>query len=131
MADYVYKGRTNYFRIKDEANWDVFMRMIEADDFSFKDKDGIAWHGFGTDTSLAKCDDEGNDLPYEAMLQEIIAEDDACIITEIGNEKLRYLDGYVTVITKDQIATRSLREIGIGLAQEMLGNQEWSTVNEY
>lgn len=60
-------------------------------------------------------------------LQKIVAENDAIIITEVGNEKLRYLLGVSVVITRRGIRVLRLDDIAWQTAKEMLDNHDFYT----
>ena len=64
-------------------------------------------------------------------IQSHLADDDALIFTEIGSEKMRYLVGCATVITKDASDSINLDDGAITLARKMLRNPKWQTKNEY
>lgn len=75
-----------------------------------------------------------DDLDYDAflkMLQDHLVEGDAVILTEVGYEKLRYLTGQATVVTKDKISFMNLTDLAFEKAKEMLGNKDWTTKMEY
>ena len=50
---------------------------------------------------------------------------------EAGTEDLRFVNGWVTVITSDDMRFANLATSGKILAREMLGNLCWTTQNEY
>ena len=111
MATYNGFTRTNYFSVTDEDMLrDIVDRIVwDNDDGFFEDRGGkFAFGSYGSVCGLRNaesendsdsdeaydddCDDEYEaDAVYEA-LQSIVAPDDAIIITEIGYEKLRYLE---------------------------------------
>lgn len=79
-------------------------------------------------------DDEDEKNPYTLFikgLQEQVADNDAVIICEAGNEKLRYVTGFATVITSGGIETISIDELAISKAREMLKNIEYSPKMDY
>ena len=55
-------------------------------------------------------------------LQKVVVPGDAILIFEAGNEKLRYVEGSVTVITSHGVTGTSLIEAGKRLAKESLNN---------
>lgn len=123
------------------------------------EKDGITLFGFGCygsiygvtgdedDEEYEENEEEDEDIEYEENeddedeensytlflkgLQEHIADNDAVIICEVGNEKLRYVTGFATVITSDGIETISIDELAISKAREMLNNKEFNTKMDY
>lgn len=150
MADYINKCRTNYFHVKDPAAFREFMESaIDIEElWEEKDKDGNPVFGFsayGFPTIPCKrtveapledndFDEEYDDLDTDAFvsgIQSHLADDDALIFTEIGSEKMRYLVGCATVITKDASDSINLDDRAITLARKMLRNPKWQTKNEY
>lgn len=64
-------------------------------------------------------------------LQECVADDDAIIIFESGNEKLRYVVGSATIITSKDYEYISITHTASKRAAELLNNSEWTTQCEY
>ena len=142
MANYYATIRTNYFTVKDETKFrEVVDSCIAEDELHiFEDTlpDGRKLFGFGCYGSIYGIppgddeDDDDNSLDafYDA-LQEVLPEDEAIIITEIGWEKLRYLIGCCTVITKNDIQFIDVRAKAIDLARSMLKNDAFQTQMDY
>lgn len=146
MANYYGTTRSNYFRVK---NPHEFKEYIESkvccdedglDVFENIDKDGVLRFGFGVYGSILgeridTDDDDGFvDYDYDAFcnaLSKFVADDDAIIIEEVGNEKLRYVTGYATVITKDGVDSVDLGDVACKLAAKMLKNEQWKTQLSY
>lgn len=111
MANYYGYGRTNYVEVTDEAK---FMDLISNHVMS-GDEDGIEIgvnNGkFTIYGSMAGYINNENDDPdYDLLLdklQELLPDNEALIIEEIGHEKLRYLVGDLTIITNKEIRTHS------------------------
>jgi len=153
MANYYCKIRTNYFSVTDEEKFKKVIASCRASDaieiFDEKQKDGSIKYGFFCDGSIHglpdtedealesedKYDsDEDYDYNYDAFceaLQEILPDNDAILITEVGNEKMRYLVGDCTIITRNYIKVITLRDEAMNLARKMLGNPEYITKMEY
>lgn len=75
-------------------------------------------------------DDYDQETDYDAFidgLQKCVADDDAIIIFESGNEKLRYLVGQAEVITTDDYCVCNIQATACGLASEMMNNPTWKT----
>lgn len=160
MADYACVLRSNYFHVKDEESFRVFMNSVSGEDLHLweekDEKDGSTLFGFGCYGSIygvtgyeddedeeyeeneeededIECE-ENEDDPYTLFLkglQEYIADNDAVIICEAGNEKLRYVTGFATVITSDGIETISIDELAMSKAREMLKNSDYNTKMDY
>ena len=76
-----------------------------------------------------QCECEG-EYSYEAMtkaLQKVVHPEDAIIITSVGNEKLRYVGGCSTIITKEEIKHVDLWSSSIESAREILKNDKYNT----
>ena len=138
MANFVSVVRTNYFHVSDpdrlaELAGQVYtdngmgVKVFESEGkYAFGEYDGIL--------GIQEPDGEEGNISFFAFceaLQNILVDGDAIIITEIGYEKLRYLQGMVTVITKDKIDADDLSEVGVELARKLLGNPEWNTRSEH
>lgn len=147
MSNYYGKVRTNYFSVTDEnALRDIISRACGSEDTvhlhveqtisgekKFMFLCGSEILGFPeTDENgevYEDCDYSFDD--FTAALQNILPENEAIIITEVGSEKMRYLSGYVTVITQNEVAYGNLRNLGIEIARRLLNNESWDTKNEY
>lgn len=151
MANVITKTRTNYVSITDTDKFNEIIHSCVADDeFSIIEKqiDGETKYGFyinadidglrdnsECDKSCAECDDLEDceyDFNYDDFLkalQTVIAPGDALIITTISYLKMIELHAYVEVVTADAIKSINLESGAMALAQEMLGNKDWSTIN--
>ena len=148
MANYYGATRTNYFSVTDlEAFKRLISECMTTDGLSLtfmSEEDKV---GFYVESSLfgipleSETDDQedGSDEDcqgasldlFHEKLQALVAPGDAIIITEVGREKMRYLVGDVTVITRSEVRYMNLRDSAIAMAQDMLGNPSFKTVNEY
>lgn len=73
------------------------------------------------------------DIAYDAFvngLQRYVAEDDAVIIAEAGNEKLRSVVGTVLVITNSDTKYLDIWEIAVETARKILKNVNYNTEYE-
>lgn len=137
MANYYCTMRTNYFRVKDEVNFKRIMDSVESEDRVkvFKhEQHGQTWYGFGCYGGIygiGRVDDDPDYEMFVAALQEVVADDDAIIIYEVGNEKLRYLIGSAHVITSKSQEFVDLRAVAYEAARTLLNNQNWTTRSEY
>jgi len=142
MANYYATIRTNYFSVKDENAFRELMQSVNAEDevhvFEQPQSDGSKKYGFGCYGSIygIPVEPDGNDLDggmdrFLDALQNLVYEDDAIIITEAGNEKLRYVIGFSTVITSKEIQGVSIPDKALYLAQELLGNKNYQTQMDY
>lgn len=147
MANYQCTTRTNYFHVKNEDAFVEFMSRAYGSEDSIdlwtdKDNDGKKVFGFGCYGGIAglKGDDydaEGydeDDYNFDAFvdgLQAHVAENDAIIIKEAGNEKMRYVVGSVLVVTSESTQYKEIGGIGVEAAKMMLGNHNWTTRMDY
>ena len=136
MANYYEMTRTNYFKITDSDKFKEICEEITSEsgvEFDVTEKDGKLY-GCISSESIIMLNDEDESVDIESFykkLQTVLEEDDAIIFTSIGHEKLRYLVGMITVITKDDIQYINLEDKAMELARTMLKNPEWNTVNSY
>lgn len=94
MADYIGLCRSNYVRPKNRDEFVAFLktfvgiRIVEKDDRV----------GFCNDDSglpFRNCDDdERNMIDCSEEIGAMLEDDEVMVVMEIGNEKLRYLNGY-------------------------------------
>lgn len=148
MANYICKTRTNYFRVKDPDEFRTFMSGVHGTEdkielWEEKDHKGDPIFGFGTmggiwgwseQTGTMNDDDVDDDAAYEAFifgLQQHIANDDAIIILEAGNEKLNYVTGSALIITSQVTRYFCISDIAKAKAAELLHNPQWTTKCDY
>lgn len=135
MANYCCAVRTNYFHVKDPEAFREFMKTVTASEdriyvWESKDNGGKTVFGFGCYSTILGVESEGGDTDYDEFvntLAELVAEDDAIIIIESGNEKLRYLVGSATIITGQDIEYLEIDTIAAESAAAMLKNKSWKT----
>lgn len=146
MANYNCTIRTNYFHVKDNKKFEEFMSHVYGDDlevFNGIDSNGNQTYGFGCYGGISGYfnskedyadNDEAWDNAYDNFIDGLVAhvtEDDAILIFESGNEKLRYVVGSVTVITSKGYEYRDITDVGIEMAEQMLNNPDYTTRCEY
>lgn len=140
MANYCCTIRTNYFHVKDE---DAFRKMMEqvygcedsVDLWEEKDSKGNTVFSFGIYGGISglrdpEDEDEDDDIAYDRFidrLQQLVADDDAIIIVEAGNEKLRYVVGSATIITSKGYQYTDIEAVAVQQAREALANDGWDT----
>lgn len=142
MANYVHTVRTNYFRVKDQEQFIDFadhlhgesgnVRLMMRDEPGEERRFALGCDG-GIDGFFIHEDDDPEDA-YELFLtslQNYVAEDDAVIILDVGNEGLKYVAGLATIVTSKEIEYLDLTEIAKHRATKMLGNSEWTTECDY
>jgi hypothetical protein len=141
MANYYSMCRTNYFSVTDRARFEEIMSNLSGEgDIAFHEHDTkngkFMFYCDGNLTGyIVNPDDEDEyDRAYDNMLealQEIIPTGEAMILTEIGNEKMRYLLGVAYIITNKKIESVCLHDIAIEKARKMLHNPNFETAMDY
>lgn len=137
MANYYGFTRTNYFHVTDEDKFRTIMNSVYGDGLEIwtqKDNNDVTMFAFGADSALdykvPNTEEYDVEQLYEA-LQEIIVDDEAIIITEVGHEKLRYLVADAIVITTNDVRVCDLNEISVAVAGEMLQNVNYKPQMDY
>jgi hypothetical protein len=64
-------------------------------------------------------------------LQGILPDGEVIIVTEIGNEKMRYLIWIASVITNNKVEHVNLSDLALDKAREMLSNPDYYTQMDY
>ena len=134
MANYCCTTRSSYFYVTDEDKYEELKKHIDDDgglDFWDKKKeDGKIAHAFGgycqitgyIDDIEAYNNGENDECPdfdfFLQKLSEIIAPGSACVIFQSGNEKLRYVDGFVDVVMHNKVKCESLESIARDVLEE-------------
>ena len=141
MANYNCAIRTNYFRVNNNEEFEKFINHVVGEDmyvFDSQDKDGNKLYGFGCYGNIygyrEDSDDYDEECDYDKFidgLQKHLVDNDAVIIFEAGNEKLRYVVGSVTVITKDGVEYEDVTNLGLKMAKKMLNDPEYKTQVDY
>lgn len=129
MSSYISATRTNYFHVKDVDDARLKLSLIYGDEFEFwetMDSNGVPVFGFGCYGTIAGASNDGSAGNFDNMLdilQDVVAENDAVIIMEVGNEQLNYVLGRVHVVTSTTIRCMSIDEWAISTARGLLKNQ--------
>lgn len=138
MANYNCVVRTNYFHVKDV---EAFTRMMDqvvgsVDEVKLweeTDQDGNPVFAFGCYSEIEglpndTCEDDEygciDDDSYEHFidgLKKCIADNDAVIVMEAGNEKLRYVVGSAIIITSSDTKYLDITKLAVEEAGKMLG----------
>lgn len=74
--------------------------------------------------------EDDNMIDFYRELQKILPDDEAMILMESGNEKLRYVTGFVTVVTNKDIKFTNMVDIALETARAMLGT-DFTTQMDY
>ena len=146
MANYCCVYRTNYFKVKDNEKFKEFMTHVYAEDlevFHKKDENGNELYGFGGYGGISgyfnneneyEDSDEAWDNAYDNLIDVLakqVAENDGILLFEVGNEKLRYVVGSVSVITSKGYEYRDITNVGVEIAKQMLNNPNYDTQCSY
>ena len=142
MANYRCSVRTNYFHVKDEEGFREMMSHVRGceDDVKLwekKDDNGntmFAFGSYGDIYGLIGADGEDEEGYYESFIKQIqafVEDEDAIILFESGNEKLRYLTAFATIITSKKCDYLNIESLAVKRAGEMLNNPLWETQCAY
>ncbi len=77
------------------------------------------------------CDPDCSFDMFIDELQKVIAPGDAMIITIIGYENFRYLQGQTIVITSEHCESKSIDDVSMELVRKLLNDPNWETRNYY
>lgn len=142
MANYYGITRTNYFAVTDPEQLKAFIEKVvgaesEVELFD-RDFDGITKYGFGCYSTIfgyETTDEDGEpDYDYDAFvhdLQGILVPGEAIVITEVGNEKLRYLYAASQIITKECVGTVDIYNAVCEKLCEIVGDNSFQTTFDY
>lgn len=143
MANYVCAAtRSNYFRVVDKAAFrELVSNIVSEEPFEIwaSDDGKVAFGSYGSidgclydkDPGFDCCDDlPGEDFVYKAI-QNLLPDGEACIITSVGSEKLRYIGADSVIITRDGLDVVSLALMSADRAAEMLHDSSWVTRMDY
>ena len=147
MANYSCVVRTNYFRVKDEEAFKEVMSRVNSEDCKVWERtndEGAKFFAFGgyadinginpKEGSVEDVDYDDYCYDYDAFLEELkncVADDDAILIFEAGHEKLRYVTGFVSIVTSKEIQFLHMRNEAVLRAKSMLNDPNWDTKCEY
>ena len=106
---------------------DYDRRMLAAD---FADWEADYEDGFEVDDDEDLGYDEYDFDEFLTRLQKILPDDEAFVYMEAGNEKLRYVVGFVVVVTSKEIKSMSLDTWAKEQAKQLLGS-DFETETEY
>lgn len=96
MANYQAWVRTNYFKVNDVDKMKEFCKKNGLE-FWQEDEESTPKERYGFGTSVDGGIDIDELIPE---IQEFLNDEDVCVITEIGHEKLRYLVAISCIIKK-------------------------------
>ena len=141
MADYIAKTRTNYFKVTDPEAFKELMQHCSASSscgctievyFKYGETSTVMFCCEGSFDGMITENPEDADFDqFVEELQKLLPENEVCIITEIGAEKLRYLTAYSNVISKNEIRQVSLDAVAMKEAGKMLNDPDYKTEMEY
>lgn len=125
MANWYGTSRSNYFKVKDEAQFKRWvgsvpdLLLLESDGaFGIAVESGEGW------PSVSWDDDTGEELEVDLMqvLPEHLAQGEVAVLIQAGAEKLRYVtghaiaiawDGRLTQVCLSDIYTKAKAEFGV------------------
>lgn len=102
MANFYGTARSNYFRVKVEADFLGWVESVSGLGSWCKDVDGVKYYAIYSDDGDSGCwpswitDADGDDVEIDIpdALSKLLMEDEIVVLMEAGAEKLRYISGY-------------------------------------
>ena len=145
MSNYCCTVRTNYFRVKDENVFYDLMNNVQCYEgciliMTKESESGDKLFGFGCESNICGYVDSSSNESEEVEadydrfileLQKCVAEGDAVIIFEVGNDNLRYVVGQAMVVTSNKSELLDISSLAKDKAANMLENEDWDTECEY
>lgn len=121
MANYIAHSRSSYFVPKDEKAFRAWADTIIGAEYhvgqTLVDGEGNPYapmYCFIFTDSIPQfrtgADGEEVDFNFIEELQEHIADDWEVVLIEIGREKMRYLEGWAALVSKDRVEQTSLSQ---------------------
>jgi len=118
MANFYATARSNYFTVKD---LNAFREALEPVSIEIRERENgtVMIHPYS-------CSDYGGwpgpdyydeqrdeDVPFDVIdvIQEHITDNECAVLIQVGNEKLRYIEGIAWAITSNDVETISLDDI--------------------
>lgn len=137
MADYYSFTKTSFFRCSDvDALKALISECFCGEDsiklFDRETENGETLYAFGAYDSIEGVEDENGDYDYDLFLnrlQKLLPDGEAVILTEVGHMKLIEVYGRVDIITKTEIKSESLGDIGARTACSLLNNPNWKPID--
>lgn len=138
MANYYATTRSNYFAVIDPDAFKEQMETLGVGVFEQVAADGSKTFAvYGRDgedgqwpsmRAIGDDDipDDFEEIDFMEVIQNHLVPDGVAVLIEIGFEKLRYLTGFGTVVTKEDIATIDLIEATMELARSTTGKTDIS-----
>lgn len=127
MANYVGRYRTNYFHVSSEKAFDEWMEQYVSGADKLISVDGIGFYGYDSFCFSGPDGKEVNEGEAISKLQEILDDNNTCIVEEIGYEKFRYFTATATIITKDNCKTIAFQESIMKHVQKLLHDESYDT----
>lgn len=123
MANYNGTFRSSYFKVNNEQalrdlvlhnGAELFERVEHPDVFGFG--------GYMSIPGVPKPETKDGEVEYESIIpyiQNLLPDGEVVVLTEVGNENLRYLLGYCVVFTNSKIESIELSDWAVKQAKKM------------
>ena len=141
MANYYGMTRTNYFAVTDADRFKEIVGKLDGEGeigyYEHEDDKGkfMFYCECNLNGYIEDEDDEDSwDNAWDNMvrqLQTILPKGEAIIITDVGNEKMRYLTARSLIITANSTTCVDLGEVALAEAARALGNPGYTTQMDY
>lgn len=138
MANYECIVRTNYFRVTDEERYKELCKKLSSECGCYlfeKNIDGVLHHALGSYSEIG-FETDADECDYDILnsfvpeLQKILPDDEAFIMLEVGNEKLKYVSGSGIVATSKKVKSVTLDDVVLDVARNML-SKDFKTNLDY
>lgn len=134
MANYYEKARTNYFKVKNAAAFQDFLKKFGYVDLVVEEKTGQYALIFDEEVGIPcsiydEQTDEHVDVDFVDEVSKHLADDSIAVFEAVGSEKYRYLSGYaIAVNSKGEREDINISEI-YDRAKAKFGAKEISTAS--
>ena len=135
MSNYNSVVRTNYFKVKKDEEFLDFFKKISSENGKprlwSRENKGKREYAFGSVGELYYDGMPLHDSDFATHMQKMIPENEAVVLEEIGNEKLRYLNASAIIITSNDYAGMDFLDVLIGKAKSILQDDSFTCDMEY
>ena len=135
MSTYHSITRTNYFKVKDRETFLEFFQKVSTESgiphLWSRDNNGEIEYAFGSEGEFYYEGTPLHDSDFATQMQKVIPENEAVVLEEIGNEKLRYLNASAIIITSNDCVRMDFLDVLIGKTKSILQDDSFACDMEY
>jgi hypothetical protein len=116
MANYYATARSNYFLVKDKEAFAVAMTDLGVGVWDDREDGRVGvYPDYGDSNGWPSYDpEEDKDIEFTHIVAAHLADDEVCVLQEVGAEKLHYLNGYAIAFT-NELATDAAAGVAVSL----------------